>query len=395
MSTQPVVLEGPVFTWDLNRDAPRRFVKLTLPYEQARLAIKTKLYNGYSGDGEQRPANERHVNKLRRAMEDGSFTPGTDVCAHVRPKARKAVEFYERDGREYARLAVQDEPVANIDGHQRMAGLEQLYQSGREDVLRQPISVTLYLDGDAQSDFVNLQLGKAVDTAHLMAMRTQKRMVAGKNADAVALGFEVARELHRREAGFFRKQIRFDGNGTADLKVNAICAAGSSDCSFSLAGLARLGQLTDRDAKALAEAVESVCSLLNARASELTQRGMLLTPPPDGTKGSATLLIGVTTLYLFRGYAQGRSPNDPDKDRLIKAARLTLADEANGRFTAPHRRQLLGRFAREYLADLPGPKHGDLPVSLLEVFVPSAYGAPALPKGGVKPAREKAGAAAV
>jgi hypothetical protein len=177
----------PEKTWELRgkaetsslTDKGRRFFVVTKPFGEARQLYKTNLYSARTGQGEQRTIIPAHARKLRREMEQGTFTL-TPVSVGVTPSQAKEVR-YEEDG--LAVLTVKEgDPLPLTDGGHRFAALELIRQAAGDSLQKarteqekaeaekrlavvdaQPITAVIHLDGDTQQDFVNLQAGRAVD----------------------------------------------------------------------------------------------------------------------------------------------------------------------------------------------------------------------------------------
>jgi len=100
------------------------------------------------------------------------------------------------------------------------------------------VTVTVYFDGDPAQDFVRLQQGRPVDSAHLFSLKVQQQMLGDA---AVQAGFQVARLLHKQEGSPLRNLLRFDSRVRLPLPVSTVCSTGASDLGTSLVGLGRIG----------------------------------------------------------------------------------------------------------------------------------------------------------
>ncbi|MFO0964619.1 MAG: hypothetical protein U0793_03400 [Gemmataceae bacterium] len=245
-----------------------------------------------------------------------------------------------------------------------------------------PVTATIYLDGDPQHDFINLQAGREVDKTHMMALSVQN----GRLGDDFKLAFEIARELHKQEGSPLQRQLRFDSRGISRLPVSTFCAKGS-DLSTSLLGLVRVGK---GDATKLAGHVVAAYQAVAKDAPDLVQSKRMLAPAWDGTKGSCTMLVGLGVCLAFRLSVQGRDTASlDDLSRLVESAKATLSEPVSGNFSGPFKRAAIGRFAKAFLDDLPGDRHEGIPVDLLRALSCSAFGVSALAKPSkAKPANE-------
>jgi hypothetical protein len=414
MSTKNTqTLTGPVLTWCLFNHV-RKFSNITLTYAQLKQWAKATAYNAETGKGEQRHSKDSHVKKLRKAMEDGEYTP-TSFALGLRPKHRKSLtiddkkqtftlEFdpNERDGR-----------LVNTDGNHRLTVLEGVEASWRkslaetedkeqkdiiegwlENLNNLPIPVILHLDGDPQTDFTRLQLGLSVDSTHMLSLRGRK----GELGDEVKSALGIAVELNNCENGPFEGLIRLDskpvpsGSVLKPIPLSTLCARGASDLATSLVGLARIGNSFGMDAEGLSLMVGEAYGLLCDHAKDLQKQGKILQPPKmGGTKGSATLYVGLGLLLAYRtGYLGKKEPEKDDRDRLVEIARQTLDEEVDGDFSAQRKRALMAEFAREFLSDLEDDFHEGLPKNLLLELSASAFGVKELPKEQEAPKQKKA-----
>jgi hypothetical protein len=392
---ETIRIEGDVHTWGVG-DHSRRFLQGVLPFADADRAFRAELYNAVEGKGEQRPEIVAHVRKLTKDVAGGEFTP-TPVAVGVRKKQAKLVKY--EFGRAYLEVSPAD-PLPLTDGQQRFGALRALAdvarKAGQAELLRQiaalPIQYTLHIDGDTKADFIRLQAGRPVEAAHLQSMKVQQGLVAGKDAEAMTLAYQVARELHTVVASPFYKFVKFDARGTAlPLPVTTLCARGASDLGVSLVGLAKVGAAMGvTDPKVLAGYVVAVWKALQ-RAPGLVGQGMPLCPPPEGNKGGATMIIGLAVCLAYRLKNDGRTqPDADDLDRLQEVALEELLLPVAGSFSAADKRRLLKEFAASYLGGCTGERHQGLVAELQRILTPSSFGNQAFPK----PAKAAAVAAA-
>ena len=197
------------------------------------------------------------------------------------------------------------------------------------------------------------------------------------------LAHEVAKRLNGNRHCPFYRQVRFDSTGMARLLVSDLCRQGAADLGTSLVGLAKVGLSFDtpKSPDWLAMTVVAVITTLQDKAPELLAEDRMLTPPPDGTKETVTMLVGLAVAIAYRMVLIGEEvPSDRTKARLATAARETLDGTAKSCGTASSRRRLIGSFVRRFFDDMPDLKRIDgLPAELLEKLSASAYGPPTGP----------------
>jgi hypothetical protein len=400
-----------VFTrWTLCGNERLHGTVQNLPYCEAKEYIMAVRFNGQTGKGQQRELVEAHVNRLKKEMVAGNYTP-TNVSAACSKEHRESLKL---NGDGTFELPVNsDNPLLHTDGGHRFEALkrliEELEQKSQkadgeekerlsrwlEQARNVPLTVTVYFDGDAAWDFIRLQKGRAVDSTHLLSLKVHQKML---NDKAVHTGFQVARLLHKQEGSPIHHQVRFDSRGELPLPVSTVCSSGSSDIGTSLVGLARVGLMGEKAKEAvwLAGTVTAAFKALQKDAPILLADGKVLTPLSEGgTKGSTTMLIGVGVVLAYRLSVLGHeAPTEEDLSRLVESAKYALDETVAGNFSGPTKRRLLGVFARHYLTDLPGEKHDGFPVGLLRTLSASAFGAGPLPrekkqKGERKPSADE------
>lgn len=380
-----IEIDGDVQVWGVGEHS-RRFVHGVLPYRLARRAFRPELYDAVKGRGEQRPQIIAHVRSIARDIAAGQFTP-TPVAVGTRKAHAKAVQY------EFGRAHLEvdpDNPLPLTDGQQRFGAIDTLLEAakkaGNADLVKQteelPIPFILHVDGNTQLDFLNLQKGKNVETSHLMSLAVQQGLLKGKDGSAVALAQEIARELHTTPASPFHKYVRFDSKGSKmQIPVTTLCARSASDLGTSLVGLAKVGEAMGvTDPKTLAGYVVATWKTLQT-APGLIGEGYPLCPPPEGTKGGATLIVGLAVCLAYRLKNDQRTqPDADDLDRLLEVALSTFMVPLRGAFSAADKRVFLKEFAEDFLGGCLGERHQGLTVELQTILAPSAFGNSALPK---------------
>lgn len=399
-------LTGEATKWVLLDNERNYGTVQNLPFRDANELIMAVPFNGEKGTGSQRGLLDSHVKKLKKEMREGTFTP-TAVSASCSKKHLKGLSV---QGGRFTLDVNSDDPLVQSDGGHRFEALKLLAKDLKKDLdaspdagdaeairrwLAQvddlPVTVTVYFDGDAQKDFVNLQAGKPVDATHVLSLRVKK----GMDADpAVKLAFEVAKVLNGTPGSPFHGYIRFDSRGTLPLPVNTLCARGASDVATSLVGLARIGLLAGKDEQWLADTFMAAYKAVEARAPELLKYGRVLTPiKNEGKKGQSTMLVGVATMLAYRLASQHRDkPTDEDLSAVADAARETMQETVLGNFSGPMKRQLMGDYASNVLRDLEVAKHDsagkEIPVELIKCLSASTFAVEPLPKEP-KPKKER------
>jgi len=329
--------EGQIQKWSLS-GTERKYLVTTVPFDVVNRFTKASPFSATTGEGEQRKRQDGHVRKLREEMAAGRFTP-TPISAGLRATHLAKMKL----SKEKVTLEVSfDDPLPLTDGFQRISALKCLLEAaekkqdiaGIRELQNLPVTIMVYLDGNTQTDFINLNQGKPVDTTHLFSLRYKNGLLSGKHQEEVQVAIEAARMLNANPESPYDKALRFDDGGTAPIPLRTVCALGASDVASSLIGVALAGK---GNAEATAKRVVSVYQALKAHAPELLERGKLLAPPlPHGTKGSATMLAGVTTCLAYRLQAKGDAePSPAELESVALAAKKTLAGSVEGNMSGP------------------------------------------------------------
>jgi hypothetical protein len=363
-------IEGKVASWGLDR---RRFLNVTLPYAEARTLLRAETFSSATGKGEQRSLLPSHVNYLGREFQAGNLTPDS-ISVSLRPKHRKALEVTGGT----ARIPLdQGETLPLVDGQHRLEMLAKELKEAQERkdgdaeaaILGTELPVVIHLDGNPKVDFLNLQKGRSVDSAQILVMEVRAKVAKGRNADWLVPALELAKILHEDKTSPFHRLIRFDSLSKSPLPVNSLCARGASDLATSLIGLVKVGGRENLDE--LAHAVIFPFATLREEAPNLLAVGKPLTPPPEGTKGSATMLLGIGTCVAYR---LANSAEDDAVGLAVKAAKEVFDVSVNGNLSGPRKRYLMREFAEAFFSNWAGEKVEGVPEGLIKALSPSAFG---------------------
>lgn len=393
-------LVGAVRDWSLFGHS-RRFITVNLPYETFNNVVQVHRYDGTTGKGEQREIQASHARKLEREMRDGTYTP-TSAGVQTRPAHRKTIRelgdglieltvdsknklpLIDYQHRDFAIGSI----LSSLTARMKVAGEEEkaILERQIEDVYKLPVEVTIYLDGNAQDDFIRLQAGKSVDPSHMLSLKIARQ--AAMNPD-LAKAFDIARELAAKEGSPYKDQIRFDSRGLMPLPISSLCQKGSSDLSTSLVGLARVSG--DMPADKIADVVVEVFRHIWTTDNSVCTYGKVLTPiSQHGTKGSATTLIGIAICVVFDMLARKNAAGEPAEIRLddmMEAVKAELDQKIIKSFAGPEKRILMGAFAKKFFKDSPLELHHGVPLELVKTLSASTYSVQSVPKPE-KPARQ-------
>jgi hypothetical protein len=362
----------------------RDYFMQTIPFSEARKYFKCDVFNASNGSGEQRAIRVSHAKKLREELRNGRFVPRT-VTVGTRPKHRRDAKRTENDGQTVVTLHLEEGDYLPLtDGGHEFWAIEDLVKEGVSGALEMPISFICLLDGDPGEDFVNLQKNLPVDKSHMLSISVRKGSIEGRAGEIRKMAWEVARMVASNDQSPFYKNLRFDSRGSFAMPVTTICSIGPAEAATSLLGAAAIALSTEdasKDAAFLSNCVVESFGVLQNECPDLLACGRVLTPPPDGSKGASTIIVGVASLLAFRLITLGRHlANEEDLAAFVDAARKTLDHEVHGSFTSRDKRRLMGEFAKEFLKDIEGPKHEGVPLSLLRSLSTTSLGLGKLPK---------------
>lgn len=402
-----IPLSGPVRRWKF-LEHTRLFSELTLPFADIVNLVEPVPFDARTGRGSQRQQFSSHVSSLRREINTGAFTP-TTWSANVPPELQKSVQL-SSDGTAFTLNLKDGQSLLLTDAGHRRAALLTLHEEWVDslgkaktfaeraraeqavaDIEALPITVLLYLNGDPQSDFLNLQKGRSVDKTTVLTMSIER----GEFDDpAYPLAKSVADLLHKDRQSPFFGLIQFDSTKPVKdpVRFSTLFARGSSDQGYSLVGLAKVGSYFGMDGKRLANAVVQTFQALKTRAAkestfECLRHGFPLAPPEAGGKcGSCTMLLGLGVCVAFHMGLLGQSiPGHDILGRAVDAARRTLSEPVRGNFGGPLKRKWLGDFAMDFFRDISGEVHEGLPLLLCQILSAGTFGRVALPRSLQRP----------
>ena len=364
------------------KDTKRHYIVVTTTYAEAKKYFSSEKYSIDTGTGEQRDLVLTHVKELRKELEAGNFTP-TSISVGLRDSQRSALTYYPKDTKAKVGLFIPlGETLPLLDGGHRMAALDLLSQlpTYKEDIENSSVTALIILDGNTKKDFLNLQRGKAVDRSHLHSLSVQANLIDKKNNDVILSSYDVARKLNTDVNSPFFRQIRFDSSGISGVPIASLSAKGASDLATSLVGGAKIIKWADKTPEWLSKCITTVYTKLLEKAPNLLSSGMKLCPPPSGTKGSATILIGVGNMLAYRLAAKQQiEASDDDINRLIEMCQRHFIAPVDGNFSGPTKRSTMGAFVADFFADLNVDKHENVPTKLINLLSISTFNLSKLP----------------
>jgi hypothetical protein len=364
-------------------DKKRKYFVLTLPFRIAYRYFVPKLYNVLSGDGEQRALIESHVRALRKEIAEGNLTP-TAVSATIATAGR----FISFVGDTKINLLIQvGHTIPLTDGQHRFASLKTFLDDSDpkvvEDILSSDITIIINIEGDSKKDFLNLQKGRPVDKSHVHSLSVNSGYLPEKYKDGLTIAYEISKSLHNDKNSPFFNQLKFDSSASSGIPISTLNSKASSDIGTSLVGAAKILGLAEKNEQWYSNIVNLTFGQLKSTAPELLLIGARLCPPPTGSKGAATMIIGLSNLMAYRLHMIKQDQFDEASlIALTNAAKETLSGAVDGNYAGNVKRALLGSFAEKFFADiLPDEEnHKGIPKELCNLFSPSTFNVCPLPK---------------
>jgi hypothetical protein len=355
----------------------RNYVVFTVPYATARVILKVHVFKG-QGDGEQRSQVPGHIKKLRQAIESNNYTP---TAFNASTDKHHEIQITEKHGKAHVEFETDEtKPLRLVDGQQRMAALEQLYgcEDMRDSVSQLPITVFTYLDGNPKADFIKLQLGKAVDRAHMLTLQIQQKEFSDDINTHFKIALQIARNLaSRKKTSPISGIVRFSSVGTG-IPISTFLSKNGSDIACSLFGSAKITSQFEQTAQWFTDICHRIYEVISEETPQILECGKILCPPPEGNAGGSSLLIGICNIVAYRCAIKGIiQPTDQCITRLISTVVEFFDIDAAKQMSLQHRREYLGDFTAQYLDDIIEPLslkvHEGIPVPLLLLLSASTF----------------------
>lgn len=371
-SNKTVVFKGVVHNGSVFAEKGNRYMNLTVPFRDIRDTVAIEQYNSANGRGIQRAGIVPHQKKLAKAMQTNNYTASA-FTAMVRPAQQKSIVI-NSDGTTTIELERGKDTLLSLDGSQRTASLTKLYEAAedeatKERILSTPIPLILLVDGNPAEAFLNANSGAAVARLHSTILKSKGHLTTGGlghlTGEAIALGKFLATD----KDGPFHNLIRLDTRGNQPLPLTTLMSPGGSDRATSLIGLAQIGQKAKFERKTLSEFATKFYMYMQENYPDTISEGRPLSAPNVGTKGSATMFIGMANLLAYAAWKDGGEATEEIVSRLAEAALAVFGDnKITGSYPSSYKRQMMGAIAVEFFDNLEEPKHEGVPIGLVKLI---------------------------
>lgn len=368
-----------VHTWNTGGTAIR-YVVYTLPFKDFNRYFEERLFNVDTGEGEQRINDNSNVNKIKKDMSAGEFSPDSTHAVMLDSQFDDLIDIDDAKNTAIITLDANN-PIPLVNGFHRKTVLGKLKESEDDnlDVIDNlPITVMIYLDGDPKHHFLNLQKSKKVDGSHLMSLA---RNLPDKMTEHGKIAYDMAKKLNETVGSPFHNMVRFKA-GKLQMPVNTIANPSSNEGITSLVGTSKIAKHFDKtEDEALAGLLKWFQYLTGDEGyPHVFEEGKLLTPPnKNGTKGSATLIIGTLNLLLF--YEWMEYSEDEIKEAIEDSLEI-LNDTCNQNVSGPNKRFHMHAFATKLFENVDIEKWcNSVPRKLVEILSPGCFNLRAIKKG--------------
>lgn len=343
-------LKGKLNTFGLTDDPAegRKYLNVDINYGLLRSYFDKRVYDPFTGEGEQRVARDRHVSKLRSDISTGEYTP-TAFNACVR-----SLEQINVEGRNVVVDLDENNKLVLLDGGSRMAALELLRQEGDVKLARKvdnlPIPIIIYLDPTlAKKDFLHLQLGLPVSRSQIQAMRIEQGHVNGEKYEYFLTSKKIAELLHKHDNSPIKDQVNFGHVVGGKFAFNALISDRVRDIAMSLFGTAKVLVAAEKDEQYFLEKWNWLINFAKANSSCTDEKKLLQL---DGAKGCIHNWIGVTNIWMYYLYLREIShPTASDEEQLREAFRVYESDIA-GDLSSARKCTLIGAFTQRLFSEL-------------------------------------------
>lgn len=371
----------------------RRWITVNLPFRDFRRFFLVLPYDHDTGRGFQRKQTESHKKNLHKAMCNDEFTPAV-FSGGLLASHEKNLRFFEENG--IKRVAIQvpeNQKLPCMDGGHRWAALqlelakaEQAKDEERIELVdSEIITVQIFLDSKhLQTDFLNLQKGRAMDRNQMKSMSIKNNLVDDDKLPYLKLATQVCHLLVKDKESHLFGQIQFDSNRSGPLSYNSITTMAGSELATSIGGGAKIAHWGGQDAEWLAatyieayHAIDEFCQRgeddLDGEPPAILKADRMLCPPIlGGTRGGSAFLVMLGNFLAFRKIWTGHQ--EATKEDLETLARIAddLLNKPVGGQSGEDKRREAGIFARNYFGDLQGVVRWDeVPAALVQLLSPS------------------------
>ena len=377
-----IKLKGMVRDWNIfgEKDKGRRYLVVDANYGKIRTVCKPEVFDAEKFSGEQRIQVKNRVNKLKRDISAGEYTPTSFYAVLTNQK----VDVVDK----IATIEINPtEPIVILDGCHRSAALETIRaESPRMTKLVDNLPILLMVSLDPskrKQDFINLQDRLPVNSSHMLSLKIGQGMP--NFSKTWQLARDIALALHKTDGSPLHNLVKFDSSSNAPVELKQLITSSASDGAYSLFTTARILEKYDKKVSFAIETALKVYATIKESCAETIQQKKLLCLPPVGAKGAASLFVVLLNCMLYRLYIADRERMvQSDRNALIRGIKEVLDEEVNGDYSVQRKRKLAGGFADFFFEDILEKNefvggHCGIPVPLIVLTSHSAWSVEKLP----------------
>ena len=248
-----------------------------------------------------------------------------------------------------------------------------------------PVTCIISLNPETrQTDFINLNAGKAVDASHMLNLQTDAGITF--NPVVSRLAREIAQLLRDDFRSHVNNLVDVYGTGKATFTLKNVANPHKSEQVLSLYGTAMICEAYGKDAQWGADRIIEAWVTLSEMNAELVGLGGVLCPPPlSGKKSAAYMIIGMGNALAYRQLLLKQDkPTDADLEIFSKSADTVFGDVTE-LLNSEHKREVIGDFISALCEDMQEEEqdfgwHDGIPIPFGILFSMASIGRSALPK---------------
>ena len=390
-------LKGKLLTWSLNQDNPTegdKFFQTTVKYGVFRKYVFSDVYNPETNDGEQRVGGERHLSRIRSAIENGDYTPQT-FNASILDISQANID---NSGNIEFPLS-ENNKLALLDGGTRFRALEKIRSSKekyQQPIDNLPVPLLVYFQPEKRKrDFANLNAGQRVNRSHLESLNIAAGRVKAAKQKFKEQAKELSLLLNSNEDSPLYNKITFGNtDDTGRVQFSQLVTDHSSALITSLYTARRLLKLEDKTNEDYVKLFIDLYDLAKER-TDTTSKGKLLALPPDGAKGNVNNFVSVVNCTLYYLYLQKQIDNSDElsdnSNHIISSLRV-YDNLVAGDIGMRRRQNLSQMYAQKLFSEIlqvdecPTGSHFGIPIALIAMTSHGTFNVEALP--GLKRSRK-------
>lgn len=382
-------LRGKLMTWSLSEDPAQgdKFFQTVINYGLLRNHVYADVYDATTDSGEQRIAGERHLGRLRSAIENGEYTPQVFNLSILDITKAEV----DTDGNIEFPLSTTNK-LAILDGGTRFRALEKIRASKEAyhtPIDNLPIPILVYFQPEKRKrDFSNLNAGTKVNKSHLQSLEIASGRLKADKFPFFERAKAISLLLNSNEFSPLRDKITYGNtDDTGKIQFSQIATDHSGSLIASLYSTNNFLKLDDSTNENFVELFCDLYDLIKERTDAATP-GKLLALPPEGAKGNVAnwvSFVNTTFYYLYLRQQMDQSYDVSDNSHHIVSCAKIYDDLVAGDISRRRRQHLSQTYALKLFSSLleengcPAGAHFGIPIPLLTLTSSSSFNIEMLP----------------